>query len=313
MKTILLSEGDPTSINYELISGSLSYLKKVSKTYRIVLVRGNHKIKSKDFTRVETLPNEPGLYALEFSSVSPSEDKQIKLGKPSEVSGRVAYQSLLHAIQLQKETKDSHLITLPLSKEWVIKAGVSGFRGHTETLADAYRCPTFMMMTGKKLKVIPLTTHVPIQKVADELTKVQLPELIKAIRQTKLLKNPKIGLLGLNPHAGEGGKIGDEEQTILSPMIDAFRKAKFQISGPIPGDSAFNVSQYPYDLYLSCYHDQGLIPFKMIEGKTGVNVTLGLDFIRVSPDHGTAFDIAGKGKADPSGLISCLKLLVADR
>ncbi len=309
MKTILLSEGDPTSINYELLFGSQSYLKKLSKQFRIVLIRGNHRLKDQVFSRVEEIPDTFGLFSLHLHSLSSSEDKQIKLGKPSEVSGRTSYRSLLAAIRLQKEIPSSHLITLPLSKEWVIKSGVSDFRGHTETLASSYNRPTYMMMSGKNLKVIPLTTHVPLKEVTNELKKVQIKSLISAIKNSKLLKEPKIGLLGLNPHAGEGGKIGKEEIEILEPLMDAFRKAKLAITGPLSADSAFLKDAKSFDLYLSCYHDQGLIPFKMIEGKVGVNVTLGLDFIRVSPDHGTAFDIAGKGKADPTGLLSCLKLL----
>lgn len=309
MKTILLSEGDPTSINYELLLGSQSYLNRLSKRFRIVLIRGNHKLGDQVFSRVEEIPHSFGLFSLHLPTVSPSENKQIKLGKPSEISGRVSYESLLGAIRLQKEIPSAHLITLPLSKEWVIKSGVSDFRGHTETLATSYKRPTFMMMTGKNLKVIPLTTHIPLREVARELKHIQITSLISAIKNTKLLQKPKIGLLGLNPHAGEGGKIGNEEIEILEPLMDAFRKAKMQITGPISADSAFLKDAKPFDLYLSCYHDQGLIPFKMIEGKIGVNVTLGLDFIRLSPDHGTAFDIAGKGKADPTGLLSCLKLL----
>ncbi len=310
MKTILISEGDPASINYELIEGSRSVLQKISKTHRIILIRGSHNLKAKFFKEVEAIPKSVGLYSLCTHSISKEDAKQIRLGKPSEISGYVAYKSLCDSITIQKQIPKSSLLTLPLSKEWVIKSGQTEFRGHTETLAEAYNRPTFMMMTGKKLKVIPLTTHVPIQNVAQALSKVVIADLILSIRSTKLLKNPKIALLGLNPHAGEGGKIGNEELTMLAPMMDAFKSAKFSINGPIPGDSAFLRESKSYDLYLACYHDQGLIPFKMIEGKSGVNVTLGLDFIRVSPDHGTAFGIAGKGLADPTGLISCLNLLV---
>ncbi len=311
MKTILLSEGDPSSINYELIQGSQSYLKKLSKNFRIVLVRGEHHLGDPVFTRVEELPNRTGLFSLHYQIISPTESKNLKIGKPSEVSGKVAYQSLLHTLELQKKIQGANVITLPLSKEWVIKAGVTDFRGHTETLASFYDRPTFMMMTGKKLKVIPLTTHIPVAAIATELKKIQNSDLITAIRKTKLLRNPRIGLLGLNPHAGEGGKIGREEIEILMPLMESFQKEKLKIYGPIPADSAFIRGAKNYDLYLSCYHDQGLIPFKMLEGKIGVNVTLGLDFTRVSPDHGTAFDIAGKGKADPTGLISCLKLIAS--
>lgn len=310
MKTILLSEGDPTSINYELLEGSLSVLRSLSKTNRIILVRGNHKISAKGFSEVEDLPKTNGLFSFRSSYLNESDVPKIKLGKPSEASGRSAFQALLTAIQIQKQTKNASLVTLPLSKEWVIKSGMTHFRGHTETLSEEYKTSTFMMMTGKKLKVIPLTTHVPISGVADELTRVNWHELILAIKSTKLLKKPKICILGLNPHSGEGGKIGREELDILIPKMELFRKANLHIEGPIAGDSAFlPESQKKFDLFLACYHDQGLIPFKMQEGKEGVNVTLGLKFLRVSPDHGTAFDIAGKGKADPTGLISCLKLV----
>ncbi len=310
MKTILLSEGDPASINYELLAGSLPTLRSLSKTNRIILVRGNHKLVAKGFSEVEDIPKGNGLFSFKKGYLSQEEISKIKLGKPSEASGRSAFQALLSAIQIQKQTKDASLITLPLSKEWVIRSGISGFRGHTETLADEYNTPTFMMMTGKNLKVIPLTTHIPISSVAEELTRVNWSELILAIKSTKLLKRPKICLLGLNPHSGEGGKIGREELDILVPKMALFRAAKLRIEGPIPGDSAFLPEfQKKFDLFLACYHDQGLIPFKMQEGKEGVNVTLGLKFLRVSPDHGTAFAIAGKGKADPTGLISCLKLV----
>ncbi len=309
MKTILLSEGDPSSINYEILEGGLSSLRTASKTHRIVLVRGNHNLKSEGFKTVSELPKTNGLFSLHYDILSSEDAKKIKLGKPSDVSGRTAYLSLQNAISLQKQIKNANLITLPLSKEWVIKSGVSYFRGHTETLAEEYKTSTFMMMTGKTWKVIPLTTHVPISHVADELTRVRWDDLISAIKSTKLLKKPKIAVLGLNPHSGEGGKIGREEIDLLIPKMELFREAKLQIDGPIPGDSAFISGQKKYDLYLSCYHDQGLIPFKMLEGKFGVNVTLGLQFLRVSPDHGTAFDIAGKGKADPTGLISCLRLV----
>ncbi|GBF49785.1 4-hydroxythreonine-4-phosphate dehydrogenase [Leptospira ryugenii] len=311
MKTILISEGDPTGINYELLSRALVPLQKAAKSHRILLVRGDHNQRLKSFQTVSEIPQSPGLYAYTYPSVSASEDKQVRLGKPSEVSGRISYSSLILSVELQKKIPNSHLITLPLSKEWVIRSGVKDFRGHTEALALAYQRPTFMMMTGKRLFVIPLTTHIPLKDVVEELKKVNTKELILAISKSHLLKKPKIGILGLNPHAGESGKIGNEEEEILRPMMHSFASAGFSIEGPLSADSAFLPTAKKYDLYLANYHDQGLIPFKMIEGKAGVNVTLGLDFIRVSPDHGTAFDIAGKKKADPTSLLTCLRLLVS--
>lgn len=306
MKTILISEGDPTSINYELLVSAFPLLQSLGKHHRIYLVRGPHNI------HVPSLPNlskpsaEPGFYSLSWFGSQKS--RSFVLGKPSKTSGQMAYDSLLAAMDVQKEL-GADLITLPLSKEWVQKAGIKGFRGHTETLAEYYKRPTFMMMSGEKLNVIPLTTHVPLKDVVKELKKFSWKELANALFRSQFLKNPKIAYLGLNPHAGEGGKIGEEEQTILAGGAQILRKAKFSVEGPLSADSAFLPGAKPYDLYLAGYHDQGLIPFKLLEGKKGINITLGLDFTRVSPDHGTAFDIAGKGLSDPTGLISCLERL----
>ncbi|TGL87920.1 4-hydroxythreonine-4-phosphate dehydrogenase [Leptospira congkakensis] len=306
MKTILISEGDPTSINYELVVSAFPHLLALGKHHRIYLVRGPHNQNIPSLPNLTKPSNEPGFYALSWKDSKKT--RSFVLGKPSKTSGQMAYDSLLAAMDLQKEL-GADLITLPLSKEWVQKAGIKGFRGHTETLAEYYKRPTFMMMSGEKLNVIPLTTHVPLKDVVKELKKFSWTELSKALTRSPFLKNPKIAYLGLNPHAGEGGKIGDEELTILAGGIKVLRKAKFSVEGPLSADSAFLPGARAYDLYLAGYHDQGLIPFKLLEGKKGVNITLGLDFTRVSPDHGTAFDIAGKGKADPTGLISCLERL----
>lgn len=211
-------------------------------------------------------------------------------------------------METQQKTKGD-LITLPLSKEWVRRAGISHFRGHTEALAEFYQTETFMMMTGPKWKVIPLTTHIPLKNVAKELSKFPWHSLSLALRKSKFSKKANLGVLGLNPHAGEGGKIGKEEFTILSQGMEILKKDGWKVEGPIPADSAFLPGSKKYEILLACYHDQGLIPFKLLEGKKGVNLTLGLDFLRVSPDHGTAFDIAGKGLASPEGLLSCLSLL----
>ncbi|TGL47291.1 4-hydroxythreonine-4-phosphate dehydrogenase [Leptospira kemamanensis] len=306
MKTIFISEGDPTSINYELLGSSFPLLESLGKHHRIYLIRGPHNQNLSQAKPLAKPIDEPGFYSIPWGSGKP---KSFVLGKPSKSSGKMAYDSLLAAIDFQKQF-GGDLITLPLSKEWVQKAGIKGFRGHTETLAEAYKRSTFMMMSGETLNVIPLTTHVPLKDVVKELKTFDWKELKNAILRSPYLKEPTIGYLGLNPHAGEGGKIGTEETTILRTGVGVLRKAKLTVEGPLSADSAFLPGAKPYDLYLAGYHDQGLIPFKLLEGKKGVNITLGLDFTRVSPDHGTAFGIAGKGCADPTGLISCLERLV---
>jgi len=190
-----------------------------------------------------------------------------------------------------------------------MRSGVRVFSGHTETLAKLYRKDTFMLMAGKRLNVIPLTTHVPLARVKNSLAKVKIKKLVASVLNY-FGKDVNIGLLGLNPHAGEGGKIGREELEILETFRKEFIRSGLEISKPLPADSAFiGDSWKKYSLFLSCYHDQGLIPFKMIEDKNGINVTLGLDFIRVSPDHGPAYEIAGKGIADPGSLLQCLKVV----
>ncbi|TGL18195.1 4-hydroxythreonine-4-phosphate dehydrogenase [Leptospira levettii] len=306
MKTIFISEGDPTSINYELLGSSFPLLTSLGKKHRIYLIRGPHNQTLSQAKQVTKPVDEPGFYTIGWGSGKP---KSFVLGKPSKSSGKMAYDSLLATIDFQKQY-GGDIITLPLSKEWVQKAGVKGFRGHTETLAESYKRPTFMMMSGEKWNVIPLTTHVPLKDVVKELKSFDWKELKNAILRSPYLNHPTIGYLGLNPHAGEGGKIGTEETTILKSGVGVLRKAKLAVEGPLSADSAFLPGAKVYDLYLAGYHDQGLIPFKLLEGKKGVNITLGLDFTRVSPDHGTAFGIAGKGCADPTGLISCLERLV---
>ncbi len=308
METIVITEGDPAGISNEILKKSRAELIKASKKFQILFIKTNHSLVLDGFEDVQSPPNKKGLFQITVPIFSKEEKGKIKIGKPSELTGKAAFASLLEGISILKKLHSARLITLPLSKEWVIRSGVSHFRGHTETLAEEFKKSTFMMMKGKKWNVIPLTTHVPLVRVGDELKRVNWEGLVDAIRKTSLLKKPRIAVLGVNPHSGEGGKIGREEIDILEPKIEFLRKAGFSVQGPIPGDSAF-LNHGSFDLYLATFHDQGLIPFKLMEGKSGVNVTLGLDFLRVSPDHGTAFDIAGKGKADPLGFLSCLALV----
>ncbi|PNV75584.1 PdxA family dehydrogenase [Leptospira inadai] len=308
MDRILITEGDPCGIGPDLLEHSYSRVKSLSKDVFILLIRSQTKSPKKGWTSVEdpAAISRPGLYTWNTLALTPREEARLTVGKPSIESGKAAYSSLLAAIQLQKRF-GGNLVTLPLSKEWVLRSGVKGFRGHTETLADSYDRKTYMLMAGRELNVLTLTTHVPLIKVPFYLKKIHVPSLIAAIRSAPLEKRKEIAFLGLNPHAGEGGQIGTEEKSILEPMISSFKKSGLNVVGPISADAAFTEqNRRRFSLFLSCYHDQGLIPFKMWEGKYGVNMTLGLDFLRVSPDHGTAFDIAGKGLADPESLLQCL-------
>ncbi|MCP5495411.1 MAG: 4-hydroxythreonine-4-phosphate dehydrogenase PdxA [Leptospiraceae bacterium] len=313
MKPIIISGGDPTGIGEEIFIDSIKELQKLSKSRLVVFVSSMRNSKISQFEPIELEEKvknlSKGLILYRSKDLLKNRKYANKPGKPSELSGKIAYDSLQLAIKLQKKI-GGNMITLPLSKEWVIKAGIKNFVGHTETLSKEYGKDTFMMMVGQNLRVIPLTTHIPIAKVSKFLKKLKIDSLIQSIKNNQMFHNPVIGFCGLNPHAGENGKIGKEEIEILIPYITMMKKNGLKVEGPLAADSVFTKHcMDKYNLILSCYHDQGLIPFKALEGLNGVNVTLGLNFIRVSPDHGTAFDIAGKGMANSTSFQKCIKLL----
>ncbi len=209
------------------------------------------------------------------------------------------------------------LVTAPLSKESIIRAG-QAFVGQTEylsQLAGAER--TGMMLLGQDerqrwLRVVLATTHVPIKLVAGQLRAASVEmaiELAAGACRDLELPRCRIAVCGLNPHAGEGGKMGDEELTIIQPAVEAARRRGLEVAGPLSADTLFyHAYRGDYDVVVAMYHDQGLVPLKMVAFASGVNWTLGLPFIRTSPDHGTAYDIAGQGKADPSSMSAALQL-----
>ncbi len=207
------------------------------------------------------------------------------------------------------------IVTAPISKEHLHAAGYP-YPGHTEFLANISQTKHFrMMMAGPTLKVVLVTIHEPIQKVSSLLKTDSILKTIELTHETLQkwfgIRNPKIAVAGLNPHAGEGGLFGNEEQKIISPAIKKAQK-KINVTGPLAADTVFNqaVKGY-YDAVVVMYHDQGLIPLKLLHFDDGVNVTLGLPFIRTSPDHGTAFDIAGKNKANPSSMVAAIRLALS--
>jgi 4-hydroxythreonine-4-phosphate dehydrogenase len=209
------------------------------------------------------------------------------------------------------------MVTAPVNKEAIVMAGFD-FVGQTELLtALDGNSETAMMLLGhdekgRWLRVALATTHVPIKRVAECLTGPGIERVIGlAARACGQLGLPRarVAVCGLNPHAGEGGNMGTEERTIITPAIEAARARKLDVSGPFSADSLFYyVLRGDYDAVVAMYHDQGLVPLKMIGFETGVNWTLGLSFIRTSPDHGTAYDIAGKGVANPSSMIAAIRL-----
>ncbi len=218
------------------------------------------------------------------------------------------------AVDLAQSGKASAICTNPINKKALKDGANFAYPGHTEFLAAlAHRDRVVMMLACDLLKVVPATIHIPLHEVPDELTADLLRDTIeithRAMQQDFGISSPKLAIAGLNPHAGEGGAIGHEEQNMIIPLLEDMRAEGYTLIGPMPGDTMFHApARAKYDAAIAMYHDQALIPIKTLDFSGGVNVTLGLPFIRTSPDHGTAFDIAGKGIADADSLIAALKL-----
>lgn len=225
--------------------------------------------------------------------------------------------AILAAIETSVYAADDELaaavVTAPINKASLIKAGFQ-FPGHTEYLARLTGAPrAVMMLAGAGLRVVPLTIHIPYVAVPATITKTAVIEtahiVLDALRNDFGLASPRLAIAGLNPHAGEEGAIGREEQEIIGPAAIDLRAQGFEILGPLPPDTMFHEeARARYDAALCMYHDQALIPLKTLAFWDGVNVTLGLPIVRTSPDHGTAFDIAGKGKANSRSMIAAIKL-----
>jgi 4-hydroxythreonine-4-phosphate dehydrogenase len=247
--------------------------------------------------------------------VSPTSDPQaaIPLGRPSAEAGKQALQAIRSGVTLWEEGKIEALVTAPVSKESLRLAGCS-YPGHTELLAHLTKArKSAMMFVAGNLRVILATIHLPLRKVPSLLT----PQLIwgkallaeEALRAYFGVEKPRMALCGLNPHAGEEGQFGWEEKKILAPVVKALARKGLAISGPYAADALFSSqARKKYDAIIALYHDQGLIPIKAIASKHCVNLTLGLPMIRTSPGHGTAYDIAGKGLADPSSMIAAIEV-----
>ena len=235
-------------------------------------------------------------------------------GKSRQESGRAAISYVEMALELIAAGEAGALVTAPVNKSSIQRSGITDFQGHTEYLAEAFKIKNFaMMFVGRDLKVTLASRHIPLRRVSAILDSGAVYNAIslthKYLREYFRIRSPRIAVCGLNPHAGEGGAFGDEEAKIIAPAIKRALKFAKNIYGPIPADAAFyEALRKRYDAVIAMYHDQALAPFKMLYFDSGVNLTLGLPFVRTSPDHGTAFNIAGKGIADPSSMIEAVRL-----
>jgi len=234
-------------------------------------------------------------------------------GKPNEDTGKAMVSYIREAVHLASEEKIAAVVTCPINKGAMALAGY-GYPGHTELLAEMTKTAEYaMMLAGERLKVVLVTTHLPLKDVPGILTPSKILSAIQlsntALKQFFGKRKPTLAVAALNPHAGESGLFGKEEQEIIEPAVCEARKQRIDVSGPFSADSLFfYASQGAFDTVICMYHDQGLIPLKLLHFEDAVNVTLGLPIIRTSVDHGTAYDIAGMGKANPKSLINAMKL-----
>ena len=234
-------------------------------------------------------------------------------GHPSAESGHAAYRYVETAARLASAGILSAMVTAPLSKAWVNRAGFP-ISGHTELLQRLTRARDVrMMLVGPRLRVVLVTTHIAHAEVGRALRTADVARTIRIadahLRRYHRFAAPRIAVAGLNPHAGEGGLFGDEETRVIAPAVRRACRAGVRASGPHPADSLFFRAVHgEFDAVVAMYHDQGLIPLKLLHFHDAVNVTLGLPIIRTSPDHGTAFEIAGRGVAHPGSMVAALAL-----
>lgn len=238
---------------------------------------------------------------------------RLSWGTPSIETGKAMAEYIIQAIRLIQEGICDGMVTCPISKSSLNQAGYD-FPGHTEMLAHLTNTAPFgMMMAGKTLRVTLVTIHCALTEVAEKLSIQSITEMIEltktSLQKDFAIKTPRIAVAGLNPHAGEDGLFGLEEQQFIQPAIERINKHHEFAFGPFPPDTIFNkCMEGAYDAIVCMYHDQGLIPFKLVHFADGVNITIGLPIVRTSVDHGTAYDIAGKGIADPTSLVAAIDM-----
>lgn len=303
---IAITTGDPNGIGAEITIKALNLLNLPPKD---IVIISNSKILNA-YSNAGVLKNNYEIIEIDYP-------EKIVPGEVSASAGNFAFRALEKACEI----KPKFIVTAPISKEAMHLAG-HNFNGQTEVLENflAHKGQKAeMLFVSKDFRVLLLTRHCALKDVSDFLTKEVIIEKVERLRsyfQNKLLiKKPSFALCALNPHAGENGIIGTEEDEIIIPAIEAVRNRGINITNPLPADTLFigGVQNYlrgeklPYDCYIACYHDQGLIPIKAVASEKTVNMTIGLDIIRTSPSHGTAFDIAGKNIANPESMIEAIK------
>ncbi len=311
---IALTMGDPAGIGGEITRAAWTALRHTGPAFMAI----------DDPSRLATgatVPVREVLTAREAALVFPDALPVMRVdlrqpaiaGRPNPANAPSIIASIEHAVRLALDGDVTAMVTNPIAKSVLYEAGFA-HPGHTEFLAALTGGGRpVMMLANDHLRVVPVTIHVSLRDALDQLDTGSIIETARitshALRSQFGIARPRLAIAGLNPHAGEQGAMGDEEARVIQPAIDGLRNEGLAVTGPHPPDTMFTpAARARYDVAICMYHDQALIPLKTLDVSSGVNITLGLPIIRTSPDHGTAFDIAGHGTADPSSLIAALRL-----
>ena len=325
MPPVAVTMGDPAGIGLDILITALSRDKTgelpslvlvadpsvVAERARLLGCRIALKILAADAASLEPVSGQ--LTVLPVACAAP-----VIPGRPDAANGPATIKSIELSVRIVQAGRASALLTNPIAKHVLRDAGFA-HPGHTEFLGElahllwGVAAHPVMMLVAPELKVVPVTVHMPLASVPSHLTQALIVEAgvatARALGADFGITGPRLAVCGLNPHAGEGGLLGNEERTVIAPAIEALRSAGISTSGPHSADTLFHAAaRQTYDAVLAMYHDQGLIPLKTLAFDEGVNVTLGLPFVRTSPDHGTAFGIAGSGRATPTSFVAALNL-----
>lgn len=315
LPVIAISIGDPNGVGLEVILKTFNHpslfdccIPVVYGDFEYVKQQQQHFGTAVPIAALEGAPSKGFLYVKSILDQVPD----VVYGAQAPEAGRVAFLSLQAAALAVQDGEANALVTAPIHKA-SIKSDAFPFAGHTHYLANLWGNKALMVLVHDNLRVALVTDHIPLSEVTKKLSKSLLLE--KARQLYKSLKSdfgcdaPKIALLGVNPHAGDQGVIGSEDDLLLKPIIEELNQEGIRIKGPFAADGFFGQKSYvDFDAVLSCYHDQGLVGFKTLAFGKGVNVTAGLPHVRTSPDHGTAFDIAGKGIANHASFAAAVKM-----
>ncbi|SNB47563.1 4-hydroxythreonine-4-phosphate dehydrogenase PdxA [Geobacter sp. DSM 9736] len=317
---ISVTMGDPTGIGPEIIASALSDpdvrrmccpfvvgdSEAMARAVRITGVNLNIRTVS---SIKEVSDHENQVCLLPMTKLS---QRDLEFGKPTDAVGEAVYRYIVEATRLCMAGAADAMVTAPINKEVMNRAG-HNYPGHTELLAKLTSCDNYvMMLAGTRLRVSLVTIHEPLRAVPSLLSTERVLKTIRTTWKdvsTYFCTNPRLAILALNPHCSEGGMFGDEEESIIKPAVDAACAEGINAVGPLSADTLFHFAVGgEYDAVICMYHDQGLIPLKLLHFDDGVNVTLGLPIIRTSVDHGTAYGLAGTGKASPASMIAATKM-----